>query len=143
MTDIFQGQLDSQVVKDYDSDIPPIAEWAVRASKTEVTFYRTKGKIKEMEIWVKQKMGTTGKYCYTRYIYNDIKQTLRELTYEKMLELGFEKRLKDLKLENPKGYNQKLKKFIEQAMKKGIASEIDKFAKMIKRGLAKKALKQQ
>jgi hypothetical protein len=136
MTDIFQGQLDSQVVRNYDRGIPPIAKWVFDAGGTEVTFHRTdEGKVEEMDIWVKHTIGTTGKYCYTGYVFDNIEQTLRELTYEKMLELGFGKRLKNLKLENPRKYNQKLKGYIEHRKRpKG-------FKDLIVKALAKIATK--
>jgi hypothetical protein len=85
ITDIFQGQSGSQAVRDYDSNIPSIANWAVDADKSEVSFCFEEDKI---EINVKQiiKQTTRGidKYRLTKYVFDNIRETLEKLTYNEL-----------------------------------------------------------
>jgi hypothetical protein len=91
--DIFKDQPNSKALRNYEIDILPIANWTVdtdEENRRVETYPPIGGEGGKIEINVKQTVGKTGKYCFTKYIFDNVRQTLGRLTYTKMRNLGFD-----------------------------------------------------
>jgi hypothetical protein len=112
-----------------------MAGWELDVVNSKVSFCFEEDKNK-IEIKVKQKIGITGKYCFTKYVFDNIRKTLEKLTYEEMLNLGF-----GGKLGEKKDYVTRLEEFVKCMNGEGGGKYEEEFNTLIEEALCIMAAK--